>query len=75
MCGSDKSYLRKNIVPHDYRRYFPLVLKDHHSHDVLLMCSECHRLSAFHDDKLRKELERKFNAPLGKNYSRGKSDS
>lgn len=65
VCGSDHSYMRKNIVPHDYRRYFPLVMKDHHSHDVLLMCSDCHRLSTFYDDKLRRELAIKYNAPLG----------
>lgn len=68
VCGSDESYMRKNIVPHDYRRYFPLVMKDHHSHDILLMCPECHRLSTFHDDKLRRELADKYNAPLGKAY-------
>ena len=66
VCGSDQSYMRKNIVPHDYRRYFPFVMKDHHSHDILLMCPECHRLSTFYDDKLRKELANKYNAPLGK---------
>ncbi|KAJ7370831.1 Exonuclease 3'-5' domain-containing protein 2 [Desmophyllum pertusum] len=65
VCGSDQSYMRKNIVPHDYRRYFPFVMKDHHSHDILLMCPECHRLSNFCDDKLRKELANKYNAPLG----------
>lgn len=68
VCGSDHSYMRKNIVPHDYRRYFPLVMKDHHSHDVLLMCPECHRISTFYDDKLRRELAIKYNAPLGKAY-------
>ena len=68
VCGSDQSYMRKNIVPHDYRRYFPLVMKDHHSHDILLMCPECHRLSTFYDDKLRRELAIKYNAPLGKAY-------
>ncbi|KAL9959867.1 hypothetical protein ACROYT_G033231 [Oculina patagonica] len=65
VCGSDQSYMRKNIVPHDYRRFFPLVIKANHSHDVLLMCPECHRMSAFYDDKLRRELANKYDAPLG----------
>lgn len=66
VCGSDQSYMRKNIVPHDYRRYFPLVMKDHHSHDIVLMCPDCHCLSNHHDDRLRKELATKYGAPLGK---------
>lgn len=37
VCGASEAYLRKNVVPHEYRRYFPAVMKDHQSHDVLLM--------------------------------------
>ena len=65
VCGSDESYMRKNVVPHDYRRYFPLVMKDHHSHHILLTCPRCHSLANFFDDQLRKELVTKYNAPLG----------
>ena len=65
VCGSNESYMRKNVVPHDYRRYFPLVMKDHHSHDILLTCPRCHSLANFFDDQLRKELAIKHNAPLG----------
>ena len=61
--------MRKNIVPREYFRYFPSVMKDHHSHDVLLMCPKCHDCSARNDDMLRKELERKYDAPFGKNQS------
>ena len=65
VCGSDKSYMRKNIVPHDYRKHFPSVMKNHHSHDILLMCPECHCFSNSYDDQLRKELAAKYNAPIG----------
>ena len=27
VCGQENSVLRKNIVPHDYRRHFPTFLK------------------------------------------------
>jgi hypothetical protein len=43
VCGSAESYVKKNIIPHDYRKYFPLEMKGHMSHDVLLMCLGCHR--------------------------------
>ncbi|EDO46953.1 predicted protein, partial [Nematostella vectensis] len=65
VCGQGDSYLRKNIVPHEYRRHFPLCMKDHHSHDIVLMCPECHRVSAFHDEHLRQRLAREYDAPLG----------
>ena len=45
VCGSDKDCLRKYIVPHEYRKLFPEVMRDHQSHDVLLMCLKCHRKS------------------------------
>ena len=65
VCGRDESYLRKSIVPHDYRRHFPICMKDHHCHDILLMCSECHRLSNFYDEQLRQTLAKEYDAPLG----------
>jgi len=65
VCGSEESYLRKNVVPHEYRRYFPAVMKDHQSHDVLLMCVRCHQLSNLHDANLRTKLSIECNAPIG----------
>ena len=65
VCGDDESYMRKSVVPHDYRRHFPLVLKDHNPHDILLTCPRCHSLADFFYDQLRKELAIKYNAPLG----------
>ena len=44
VCGQDESYLRKYIVPHEYRKFFPEVMRDHQSHDVLLMCTHCHQV-------------------------------
>lgn len=57
--------MKKSVVPHEYRRHFPAVMKNHHSHDILLTCQSCHRLAGFHDNQLRKELASKYNAPLG----------
>ena len=45
-------------------RYFPHVLKEHTSHDVLLMCPPCHRRCSDHDGLLRAELAQECNAPL-----------
>ena len=45
VCGQDQTCLRKYIVPHEYRKLFPDVMRDHQSHDVLLMCLNCHQRS------------------------------
>lgn len=65
VCGSNKSYIRKNIVPREYRKHFPVVMKDHISHDVLLLCLDCHLKSNSFDVVLRQQLARKCNAPIG----------
>ncbi|KAK1160454.1 hypothetical protein AOXY_G20658 [Acipenser oxyrinchus oxyrinchus] len=65
VCGRTESYIRKNIVPHEYRRHFPIQMKDHNSHDVLLLCTSCHAASNYHDNLLKQQLSEEHNAPLG----------
>ena len=65
VCGKDKSFLRKSIVPHEYRKYFPVVMKDHQSHDVLLMCVSCHQKSNLYDADVRRYLAELCDAPIG----------
>ncbi|XP_044292794.1 exonuclease 3'-5' domain-containing protein 2 [Varanus komodoensis] len=65
VCGKRESYIRKNIVPHEYRKHFPIQMKDHNSHDVLLLCTTCHAVSNYHDNHLKLQLAEEFGAPLG----------
>ncbi|KAM4013258.1 exonuclease 3'-5' domain-containing protein 2 [Anomaloglossus baeobatrachus] len=65
VCGKKESYIRKNIVPHEYRRHFPIQMKDHNSHDVLLLCTACHAVSNYHDNNLKQQLSIEFSAPIG----------
>nr|XP_029720317.1 exonuclease 3'-5' domain-containing protein 2-like [Aedes albopictus] len=65
VCGAKESYIRKNVVPRDYRRHFPLIMKEHISHDVLLLCATCHRTSNMHDDNMRLSLSSRCSAPFG----------
>ena len=37
-------------------RHFPALLKEHKSHDVLLMCVTCHQRSNLHDNELKRHL-------------------
>lgn len=65
VCGQSDSYLRKYIVPHEYRKHFPEIMRDHQSHDILLMCVQCHQRSNLHDYDLRHALAEECNAPIG----------
>ncbi|KAM6275146.1 exonuclease 3'-5' domain-containing protein 2 isoform 2-T2 [Porphyrio hochstetteri] len=65
VCGKRESYIRKNIVPHEYRRHFPIQMKDHNSHDVLLLCTSCHAVSNYYDNHLKQQLAEEFGAPIG----------
>ena len=56
---------RKNIVPHEYRRHFPTEMKDHNSHDILLLCTACHAASNVHDNMLKQQLAEEYGAPQG----------
>ncbi|KAM8834231.1 exonuclease 3'-5' domain-containing protein 2 isoform 1-T1 [Synchiropus picturatus] len=65
VCGKADSHIRKNIVPHEYRRHFPTEMKDHNSHDILLLCTSCHAASNVHDSFLKQRLAQQFSAPQG----------
>ncbi|XP_014469574.1 PREDICTED: exonuclease 3'-5' domain-containing protein 2 isoform X2 [Dinoponera quadriceps] len=64
VCGCTDKFIRKNVVPREYRKYFPLVMKAHQSHDVLLLCPSCHEISNNNDLQLRRKLADLCDAPL-----------
>ncbi|CAH2208740.1 jg13959, partial [Pararge aegeria aegeria] len=64
VCGGQDSYIRKNVVPREYRKYFPEIMKEHSSHDVVLLCASCHQLSNMLDRTLRERLAELCDAPL-----------
>lgn len=39
-------------------------MKDHTSHDVLLLCPRCHQISNMHDLRLREQLAIECDAPF-----------
>ncbi|XP_055849502.1 exonuclease 3'-5' domain-containing protein 2 [Episyrphus balteatus] len=63
VCGRKDAYIRKNVVPREYRKHFPVVMKSHTSHDVLLLCPQCHQKSNISDLKIRTKLGKLCNAP------------
>merc|ERR1712029_604425 len=65
VCSKDESYLRKWIIPSEYRKHFPGIMRDHQSHYVLLFCPECHKRGNIFDLRLRTELSVLCDAPIG----------
>jgi hypothetical protein len=74
VCGKEDGYIRKNVVPHEYRRYFPPGTKEHLSHDVLLLCVGCHQLSSQHDTRMRQMLANRYSAPLASSMPTYRND-
>lgn len=64
VCGKTEDLIRKNVVPHEYRKFFPTIMKSKTSHDVLLLCVHCHQCSNIGDLKMRQKLQNKCDAPL-----------
>uniref|UniRef100_A0A1I8M6E0 Exonuclease 3'-5' domain-containing protein 2 n=1 Tax=Musca domestica TaxID=7370 RepID=A0A1I8M6E0_MUSDO len=64
VCGHRDAYIRKNVVPREYRKHFPVVMKTHTSHDVLLLCHACHQISNISDLKIRHKLSTMCDAPF-----------
>jgi hypothetical protein len=42
VCGESENLTKHHIVPYTFRRHFPANLKEHQSHDVLMLCLACH---------------------------------
>jgi len=69
VCGTtDLEVLTKHhIVPLEYRKLFPEELKSRNSHDVVVICTEHHRVyENEHAIFLKRKLAEQYNAPIHK---------
>ena len=49
-CGQGENIIRHYIIPHSYRSLLPIEYKSHMSHDIVILCPNCH----LHCEKLSK---------------------
>ncbi|XP_065874303.1 protein RRP6-like 3 isoform X2 [Euphorbia lathyris] len=63
-CGEGSHYLRYRIIPSCYRMHFPEHLKSHRSHDIVLLCVDCHEVAHAAAEKYKKEVAVVFGIPL-----------
>ncbi|XP_010557005.1 PREDICTED: protein RRP6-like 3 isoform X2 [Tarenaya hassleriana] len=63
-CGEGNHYLRYRIIPSCYRIHFPEHLKSHRSHDIVLLCVDCHEIAHAAAEKYKKQVASEFGIPL-----------
>lgn len=63
-CGERNHYLRYRIIPSCYRMHFPEHLKSHRSHDIVLLCVDCHEVAHASAEKYKKQIAKEFGVPL-----------
>ena len=42
VCSNNKKLNKFHVIPSEFRKFFPLHMKSHASHDVVLICKPCH---------------------------------
>lgn len=60
-CGGTENQMRFYIVPYAYRNLFPKKYKSHISHDVVLLCANCHLTCGQQSQYRMNDMEEKFN--------------
>ncbi|XP_050206429.1 protein RRP6-like 3 isoform X2 [Mercurialis annua] len=63
-CGEGSHYLRYRIIPSCYRMHFPEHLKSHRSHDIVLLCVDCHEVAHAAAEKYKRHVAVEFGIPL-----------
>ncbi|KAA8524681.1 hypothetical protein F0562_011104 [Nyssa sinensis] len=63
-CGEGNHYLRYRVIPSCYRMHFPEHLKSHRSHDIVLLCVDCHEIAHAAAEKYKKQIAAEFGIPL-----------
>ena len=64
VCGTEEFLTRHHVVPHCYRKYFPVEIKSHNFHDVLSVCVKCHDKYERKADDYKSQLSKIYDAPI-----------
>jgi len=63
-CRTKQNLTKHHIIPRCYIKHFPLEIKSNNSHDVVLLCDDCHSSYEQEATLVKKELAEKYDAPL-----------
>jgi cation-transporting P-type ATPase D len=64
VCGKENDYMRFHVVPILYRQFFPTNLKSHKSHDVVLLCFNCHEKANKIYNHQKRIISKQYNIPF-----------
>lgn len=64
VCGATRDYTRYHVVPAAYRKHLPAAIKAHRSHDIVLVCVDCHEGANGLYAAQRRVLAAEYGAPL-----------
>eukprot|EP00571_Detonula_confervacea_P012576 CAMPEP_0172311160 /NCGR_PEP_ID=MMETSP1058-20130122/13996_1 /TAXON_ID=83371 /ORGANISM="Detonula confervacea, Strain CCMP 353" /LENGTH=399 /DNA_ID=CAMNT_0013024249 /DNA_START=94 /DNA_END=1290 /DNA_ORIENTATION=+ len=64
-CGDDGHHIRHYIVPYSYRTQLPDEYKSHMSHDIVILCPDCHLDCEKHSKGRMKAMESDLRAKMG----------
>jgi len=64
-CGDDGHHIRHYIVPYSYRTLLPEEYKSHMSHDIVILCPDCHLECERPTKKRMKNIEHDLRMKMG----------
>ena len=68
-CGSDGYHIRHYIVPYSYRSLLSKEYKSHMSHDIVILCPNCHVDCERYSKRRMKDMENELRMKLGPEYN------
>lgn len=63
-CGATEDLSKHHVVPHCYRRYLSVHLKESNYYDILPLCITCHSRYEIDASEKKQELAKLYNAPI-----------
>ena len=61
--------VKRVTTPACYRRNFPVQWKSHRSHDIVLLCVDCHHVAHKAAEAVKRQLSQEYGVPLSRQKS------
>ncbi|KAB7501299.1 Exonuclease 3'-5' domain-containing protein 2 [Armadillidium nasatum] len=65
VCGNNEVFIRKNVIPQEYKKYFPPLPELNRDRCFVLLCNQCYESNRIQENNLRQKLAEECDAPVG----------
>ncbi|RXG53223.1 Werner syndrome ATP-dependent helicase-like protein [Armadillidium vulgare] len=65
VCGNNEVSIRKNVIPQEYKKYFPPLPELNRDRFFVLLCNQCYESNRIQENNLRQKLAEECDAPVG----------